>query len=667
MLFGRRGLAGVLRGDAREFSEVLRGITFKIEAGESFGVIGPNGSGKSTLLKILAGVTAPSSGRIEIRGRVASLLELGAGFHPLLTGRENVYLNGRILGMSRADVNRVFDHIVAFSGIGEFIDNPVETYSSGMYVRLGFSVAVHANPDIFLVDEVLAVGDEEFQRKCRQRIIELREQGKTIIFVSHDLGLVNALCDHVLLLGSGQVISRGTPQQTIDYYLRQTGTPQEKHTFACGGLDAVFARGRLSLYRDNTELTAPCGLQAEVYSMERCHLAHEADWRVVERGPAHCLAHGRMTRMPMTHIWEMRLEENKLVWDFSVECERPVPISVFNANLYFPSVYTEWLYGELAGEFPEVLPTDLAWNLMANSVVLCHSAALLTRQGSPYPPVDVRLETQLPNVRLLMFNGDYVSGTRVLQANAVLPASQAQFPAGRTRLVTLHFDLGASEDALRRRIGMDHSIQAGSLNFRFDSGALHIMYGDTEITKGNHVYASMLVGRLWNDSGFLQWGPVASTADRISVTGVSRRFPFRLRWEFHSVQNGMRVELRMEVLEALDVEEYQVSVMLAPEYAHWETEFEAGAFPDVPPGQEDWQHLNRNYEPGKRISAQSPSHPRITLHSAAPGRTPRMTPINASHIENARAIQALFVPGRTPFHFEPGEHVLFDGVIAIEA
>jgi len=190
-LRGRGGIGDWIRGRKTETFEALKDITLSVDEGESLGIIGRNGSGKSTLLALIAGVSLPTYGTVTVRGRVASLLELGAGFHPILTGRENVYLNAGLLGMRHAQVDEVFDEIVAFSGIGDFIDQPVETYSSGRYVRIGFAVAVHVNPDVFLVDEVLSVGDEEFQRKCRRKIGELREQRKTIVFVSHDLGIVN--------------------------------------------------------------------------------------------------------------------------------------------------------------------------------------------------------------------------------------------------------------------------------------------------------------------------------------------------------------------------------------------------------------------------------------------------------------------------------------------
>lgn len=193
----------------------LRDLSINIDAGNTIGLIGPNGSGKSTLLKVIGGILAPTSGRVLHRGRIAALLELGAGFHQDLTGRENVYLNASILGVSKEETDARFDEIVEFSGIEKFIDTQVKFYSSGMYVRLAFSVAVHCNPDILLVDEVLAVGDEPFQNKCLNKIREFQEEGRTIIMVTHNLSQVTDFCTRALVLGQGNVIYDGAPDDAV--------------------------------------------------------------------------------------------------------------------------------------------------------------------------------------------------------------------------------------------------------------------------------------------------------------------------------------------------------------------------------------------------------------------------------------------------------------------
>jgi ABC-2 type transport system ATP-binding protein len=196
----------------------LKNVSFEVEEGESLGIIGHNGAGKSTVLKLLSNISTPTKGQISINGRISALLEVGSGFHPELTGRENVYLSGSILGMRRAEITNKLDSIIEFAGVRPFIDIPVKRFSSGMYVRLGFSIAAHLDPDILLLDEVLAVGDYAFQEKCKQRIGEMHRQGTTMVFISHDLNAVRRVCQRALLLQRGEIIAEGTPDDVIRAY-----------------------------------------------------------------------------------------------------------------------------------------------------------------------------------------------------------------------------------------------------------------------------------------------------------------------------------------------------------------------------------------------------------------------------------------------------------------
>src|SRR5918992_454225 len=214
----------------RTFDEfwALRDVSFAVAPGETVGLIGPNGSGKSTLLKCLARILRPDEGRIRIQGRLSALLEVGAGFHPELTGRENVFLNGAILGLGQAEIRNRFDEIVEFAGLERFIDTPVKSYSSGMYVRLGFAIAVNVHPDVLLVDEVLAVGDEQFQRKCLARFEEMRRTGRTVVLVTHALDTVRELCDRAVFLREGGVADVGPATSVVDTYLRDVGDTSKR-------------------------------------------------------------------------------------------------------------------------------------------------------------------------------------------------------------------------------------------------------------------------------------------------------------------------------------------------------------------------------------------------------------------------------------------------------
>jgi ABC-type polysaccharide/polyol phosphate transport system ATPase subunit len=211
-----------------ELVTALDKVNFQVQEGTTFGVIGENGSGKSTLLKIITGIAKPTSGRVSVQGKVSALIELGAGFHPEISGRENVYINGIMLGLTKKEIAKKFDDIVRFAQLEDFIDAPVKTYSSGMYMRLGFSIAINVNPDVLLIDEVLAVGDAAFVPKCLDRIDDFRRRNKTILFVSHDLSTVEKICDQVLWLKEGKMQMIAEPKRAIDAYLQDIAAMQEE-------------------------------------------------------------------------------------------------------------------------------------------------------------------------------------------------------------------------------------------------------------------------------------------------------------------------------------------------------------------------------------------------------------------------------------------------------
>ena len=228
---------------ANNYIWALKDVSFEVKKGEVVGIIGRNGAGKTTLLKILSRITEPTKGRVELRGRVGSLLEVGTGFHPELTGRENIYLNGAILGMKRAEIKKKFDKIVAFAEIEKFIDTPVKRYSSGMYVRLAFAVAAHLEPEILLVDEVLAVGDASFQKKCLGKMGDVAKEGRTVLFVSHNMGAINRLCKRTIWLNEGRIVIDGVTEEVVSKYLTSTASMEGQYVWEEGisnvGVDEI--------------------------------------------------------------------------------------------------------------------------------------------------------------------------------------------------------------------------------------------------------------------------------------------------------------------------------------------------------------------------------------------------------------------------------------------
>jgi len=266
-----------IQNSLKEEFWALRDVSFEIQQGERVGIIGRNGAGKSTLLKILSRITEPTSGRIQIKGRVASLLEVGTGFHPELTGRENVFLNGSILGMSKAEVKKKFDEIVAFAEVEKFLDTPVKHYSSGMYVRLAFAVAAHLEPEILIVDEVLAVGDSAFQQKCLGKMNDVAKEGRTVLFVSHNMIATQSLCERAIWLDQGKVLKEGRSSEIVSYYLQSSFSTLPEQVWinqdtAPGNSDFCLHRARVRPVRsspsDSITVRTPFVIEFEYWNRQ---------------------------------------------------------------------------------------------------------------------------------------------------------------------------------------------------------------------------------------------------------------------------------------------------------------------------------------------------------------------------------------------------------------
>ena len=326
----------------------LTNVSFAVPCGSTYGVIGPNGSGKSTALKLVAGITKPTTGTVRVEGRISALIELGAGFHPEISGRENVYINGIMLGLSKRQIQDRFDEIVDFAELKDFIDAPVKTYSSGMYMRLGFAVAIHVDPDVLLVDEVLAVGDEGFTHKCLDKFSEFRRRGKTILLVTHSLNLVERFCDEAIWLDAGRAMLHGDPKRVVDAYLTAVEASEEQ---------LLAAETAKAVKEGNAEQDA--AERPEDPTSTDMFRASEGRWgtREVEitgvqfLGAENQPAHVFHTGDPMSIAVQVRARQATDDFVFGVGLFNADGVCCYGTNTYREEMQPEWLSGDAQAVF----------------------------------------------------------------------------------------------------------------------------------------------------------------------------------------------------------------------------------------------------------------------------------------------------------------------------
>ncbi len=665
VLLGRGGIASWF-GPGTPPRQALAPMTLAIEAGESVGIIGRNGSGKSTLLKLIAGVSTPTSGTLAVHGRVASLLELGAGFHPMLTGRENIYLNAGLLGMRHAQTDACFDAVVDFAEMGEFIDQTVDTYSSGMYVRLAFSVAIHTNPDIFLVDEVLSVGDEGFQRKCRARILDLKEAGKTILFVSHDLGIVNTLCDRVILLDQGQVLSRGGAQATIDFYLRQIGRASAVHRLVSGVTEAIFNHGRLSIFHAQREVTAPAGIKTQFFSLGYYHESTAAEWRLTKAAGTEIEAEGVLPRLPVTIFLRVRLEADAVAIETSWENHRPVDLTYAALQCFFPTSFTRWQFGADTGECPAITFNDRQWS---NVVPATHEPGDCYLLDDAEGPSALHITCEANAVPLQLDNTDYLAQARLAHVTEAFPSSLCPLPPGRRTLASLAINCGSQGEAAE--MARQDALAARSVHFargsaRMNAGAIAIIGAGGPLSAGLHLHVQIKADGLWILSHGLQWDVARLDNKRVMATGRSTRLPFAMKWSMASAEDELTLDAALIVETPLLLDEFNISLNLSDAFTDWRTPVQTGRF-EVDAAVKSWRHLNPRFAPGDWIQASSATLPAITLRGNSTLGTIHPTAILTGGGHSGPVLQLLCSPGQEGrFTLQPGRHELFSGRVTID-
>ncbi|MFA5372857.1 MAG: ATP-binding cassette domain-containing protein [Candidatus Omnitrophota bacterium] len=403
----------------------LQDLNLEVAKGEVIGVIGPNGAGKTTLLKLISGMLMADKGTVSVQGRVAVLMELGAGFNPEFTGRENIKLNARIYGLNEDKLEEQMANIISFAGLENFIDAPIKSYSQGMFMRLAFALAIYVDPDILLIDDILAVGDQEAQEKCVKKVFEFKKAGKNIIVVSHDLNIIAKLCDKVILLEKGKIVDSGMPEEVINRYLETVGNHAGIATLSGDKIRLVFNNGKIILSRGGSPVTAGMGGYVMYLAAGQNYWipSFNLTWRIADSSPEGIIAEGRNSDGAVAQIWNIGFQDNRITLNVELKDKTAKD---FRFDLGMNAQYTKWLGRDAFRPFPGFTHKFNYQNLDFGSGRVM-SVGLSSDDGQ-MPPVVLQSGDKDTSIKL--FNSGYDQEARIVQmcsANNELLALSLEF------------------------------------------------------------------------------------------------------------------------------------------------------------------------------------------------------------------------------------------------
>jgi len=578
----------------------LQDINLEIKKGEVVGIIGQNGAGKTTILRLIAGMLVPDKGELKVSGKVSAIMELGAGLNPEFTGKENILLNARIYGISEEKLEEKIDEIVDFSGLGKFINAPIKYYSQGMYMRLAFALAIFAEPDLLLIDDILAVGDQEAQSKCLKKINDLKEAGKTIIIVSHDMGLVNRLCTRVILFEKGKIVKQGPAQEIIPYYLETSGEKQGMAVLENGPLRIIFNNGRLSISYLGRQLTGALG--AVVSFIDPLLKVHSCStnlsWKIKTRSNLELSCEGFcLQESAFSQTWRISLSDNNL----SIQIGNNFPGSNNSTmDFFISSDYTKWRLFESEGYFP-VFSDKINWFDLNLHLPAEQKLGLSSETIDQLPGLIIQARGQSTPIKL--FNSGYSQESRVLQVtqskeelalgicfcqkikdfNAYFIAEQEKLLLARKKQKEdeLRREQLANEERLKKEKETreaylsQHTIQRQEMRVFVDleERRLRIYYKEKELTAGGGINSIFLLKDLypccWNAKKTSEYQMILTLAF-VDLTQI---------WDICLEENNIiSLNISSETKTDLPLDNRFIRLELSKAYELWQTPSESGDF-----------------------------------------------------------------------------------------
>ncbi|MFA6217639.1 MAG: ABC transporter ATP-binding protein [Candidatus Omnitrophota bacterium] len=564
----------------------LKGVSFDIEQGETVGLIGGNGMGKTTILKLIMGMLQPDRGQIKVNGRVSGLLELGAGFQPELTGLENVHLNVGLFGVAHNEIDERAKDIVSFAEIGRFINAPVKCYSQGMFVRLAFAIAIHVNFEILLIDDILAVGDEFYQRRCIKKILELKEQGKTIIFVSHDLALLGRLCKRALFMKDGRLIKDDLIDNSISLYSQTIGAKEGVAVLEKKPLDVVFNNGSVFFNWNEKLLTPNTGVTSSFFISNQWYSSTQAEWEVTQVSESEFCARGVFYHVPLTILWRISLcEGNEIKFSFSSEASRLLEIKTGHIDFMFINEYARWVTAVESGEFPVIDLQDAHAKPQLEHNVSRQSIGLLAgghRREVFIPSLGISYDSCTQVKKTQVYNTDYMGNCRLIrfstgaffQDAGLEPQASVYFQG------SVVFNVPDINSFLIQKQN-DVILTQGDLRLMFNNGSCLLAWAGIYLTKTYHLITLIFSkGKQW-PSNNAQWDVEKAGVYSLTARGIRPGLGFVEVWRLEITgKSSFRWQVGLEVKQEIPLEEQYMCFMCSEQYRSWFAAHGRGSFPD---------------------------------------------------------------------------------------
>ncbi|MDP3041329.1 MAG: ATP-binding cassette domain-containing protein [Candidatus Omnitrophota bacterium] len=587
----------------------LQDASFSVEEGQAVAIIGENGAGKSTILKLIAGTFNADRGRVFVKGKVAALLELGAGFSDEFTGRENIFLNASLFGLSNEEINNKLKDIIVFSGIGRFIDAQLKSYSQGMFVRLAFSVAVHMDPDILLIDDTLAVGDGDFQRKCINKVIELQEAGKTIIFVTHDMNMARRLCKKGIVLREGKIVKEGPIENIISYYMETWGDKKGIAVIQKGDMEVVFNNGRFILRWEDKVITKDQGGYISFFLFGHRFNSPTADWQVEISEDQRIIAKGGWFNVPVTLSLDIRfLDDNQLQLSAVLVNNDNVEVDDLQVELLFREDYKEWFSSEHEGVFADHFFHEKECELVYNDPLdklSGISPGNIENRNDSLPIVIIDAFGQAAESLCQILNSGIDIAARIIrlkmpklrkgqsQGNGeeYCLAMKIKIIASNMRVeLEKYMSIAQENIAQQRQLLRNRKKAAQEERLIFEDSRfslcvsqnnfVHLYYNDRKLTRDPGITASLLIGKEWQDSVATQAWVEKISEKQIRIHNILwKKLPIIQTWTFSiKEQEVVNLMIKMEMPSFIKISELKVSIFLSNDYLKWFTGHEAGNF-----------------------------------------------------------------------------------------